>query len=75
MHGKCYWQGTSAELLAALNNVVDFLDRPPKWPRNAEGLSSQIARITPSLIKAEGVEITKLPRKTKKRGWEIRKTK
>ena len=72
MNGKRYWQGTSAELLAALNNLVDFLDRPPKWPRNAEGLSSELTRITPNL-KAEGVEITKLPRTAKKRGWDIRK--
>ncbi len=74
MNVKRHWRGTSAELLAELNKPLDLTDRPPKWPRNAMSLSSELTRITPNL-KAEGVEITKLPRKAKKRGWEIRKTK
>ncbi len=35
VNNKQHWQGTAAELLTELNNLVDFLDRPPRWPRNA----------------------------------------
>ena len=69
---KQHWQGTSGELLVALNNRVDLLDRPPGWPKNAEGISAALTRIIPNL-KAEGVEVTKLPRTANSRGWNIRK--
>ncbi len=72
MNDKQHWEGTSAELLTKLNSLLDLTDRPPRWPRTAEGLSSELTRITPNL-KAEGVEATKLPRTAKKRGWDIRK--
>ena len=70
--GKRHWQGTSGELFVILNNLVSFLDRPPRWPRTPEGISAELTRITPNL-KADGVEITKLPRTSGKRGWDIRK--
>jgi hypothetical protein len=52
------WEGTAAELLAALaSRVSEETRRSKAWPRSARGITSPLRRIAPTL-RTIGIEIT-----------------
>lgn len=62
MEGSEEWRGTTADLLARLNQIVSDDERRDRaWPRTPRALTSCLVRISPNL-RALGVRFEKLPR-------------
>ncbi|MDT7690173.1 MAG: hypothetical protein QOE46_2932 [Acidobacteriota bacterium] len=64
------WQGTSSELLKALNDRTgEDVQRQPGWPKAANALSGALKRLAPNL-RAAGVNVSR-PRRAGKNGARI----
>lgn len=52
------WEGTATELLQALSNEADDLEKSQRdWPRAANALSGRLRRAAP-VLRAEGIEVS-----------------
>lgn len=68
------WRGNFRELQKGLEqSISDQLRRHPDWPATPERLAAGLKRIAPNL-RAEGIEITILPKTNKGRIVQIRTT-
>jgi hypothetical protein len=60
------WKGTTAELLAALTEIVgEKQARAPWWPQNAKKLSNQLVRLAP-VLRNLGIQYDRLKERTRK---------